>query len=112
MNYTRFMDDDGIVKKSRRATEKLENGLRHNSVEIHPKPTSLAHAQGMGRGGSGSILYFDEIEHMPYFSEVLSNSAPLYLTTAENAAAAGLPHARIMTTTPINMWIDRMNTTT
>ena len=100
MQFTRFMDDDGRVKKSRRATEKLENGLRHNSVEIHPKPTSLAHAQGMGRGGSGSILYFDEIEHMPYFSEVLSNSAPLYLTTAENAAAAGQPHCRLLTSTP------------
>ncbi len=92
LQFTRYVGEDGKIKKARRATEKLENNLRHNTVEIHPKPTSLAHAQGMGRGGSGAILYFDEIEHTPFFGEILSNSAPLYKTASENAAKAGLPH--------------------
>ena len=103
MQFIRFYDNQGKVKKSRQATERLENGLRRNLIEIHPKPTSLAHAQGMGRGGSGTILYFDEIEHTPFFGEILSNSAPLYKTASENAKAAGLPHARIMSTTPGNL---------
>ena len=103
MQFIKYIGDDGKVKKSRQATEKLENGLRKNVIEIHPKPTSLAHAQGMGRGGSGTILYFDEIEFTPYFGEILSNSAPLYKTASDNAAAIGLPHCRIMTTTPGNL---------
>ena len=103
LQFRKYMAEDGKVKKSRQSTEILENNLLHNSVEIHPKPTSLSHAQGMGRGGSGTILYFDEIEHTPFFGEILSNSAPLYKTASENAAAAGLPHCRIFTTTPGNL---------
>lgn len=103
LQFRKYMADDGKIKKSRQSTEILENNLLHNSVEIHPKPTSLSHAQGMGRGGSGTILYFDEIEFMPFFGEVLSNSAPLFKTASENAAAAGLPYCRIFTTTPGNL---------
>ena len=103
LQFRKYLADDGKIKKSRQATEKLENNLLHNAVHIHPKPTSLSHAQGMGRGGSGAILYFDEIEHTPFFGEILSNSAPLYKTASENAAAAGRPHCRILTTTPGNL---------
>jgi len=103
LQFRKYMAEDGKIKKSRQATEKLENNLLKNTVEIHPKPTSLSHAQGMGRGGSGAILYFDEIEHTPFFGEILSNSAPLYKTASENAAAAGRPHCRIFTTTPGNL---------
>lgn len=103
LQFKKYTDNEGKIKKSRQATEKMENNLLHNSIVIHPKPTSLSHAQGMGRGGSGSILYFDEIEHTPFFGEILSNSAPLYKTASENAAAIGAPHCRILTTTPGNL---------
>lgn len=103
LQFKRYVGDDGKVKKARRSTEILENTLLHNSVEIHPKPASLSHAQGLGRGGSGAILYFDEIEHTPFFGEIMSNSAPLFKTASENAAAAGKPYCRIFTTTPGNL---------
>ena len=100
LQFRRYMDAEGKMKKARGSTEILENNLLHNKLEIHPKPTSLAHAQGMGRGGSGSILYFDEIEHTPFFGEILSNSAPLFKTASENARRVGNTCCRIMTTTP------------
>lgn len=103
LQFKRYMDSEGKVKKARQSTETLQNNLLHNQIEIHPKPSSLSHAQGMGRGGSGAILYFDEIEHTPFFGEILSNSAPLFKTASENAAAAGKPYCRIMTTTPGNL---------
>lgn len=103
LQFKRYVGDDGKVKKTRQSTEILENRLLHNSVEIHPKPASLSHAQGLGRGGSGAILYFDEIEHTPFFGEIMSNSAPLFKTASENAAAAGKPYCRIFTTTPGNL---------
>lgn len=103
LQFRRYLGDDGKVKKTRQSTEILENKLFHNMVEIHPKPASLSHAQGLGRGGSGAILYFDEIEHTPFFGEILSNSAPLFKTASENAAAAGKPYGRIFTTTPGNL---------
>ena len=103
LQFKRYMDNEGKVKKTRQSTEVLENRLFHNMIEIHPKPASLSHAQGLGRGGSGAILYFDEIEHTPFFGEIMSNSAPLFKTASENAAAAGKPYGRIFTTTPGNL---------
>lgn len=103
LQFRRYLGEDGKVKKTRQSSEILENKLLHNMVEIHPKPASLSHAQGLGRGGSGAILYFDEIEHTPFFGEIMANSAPLFKTASENAAAAGKPYGRIFTTTPGNL---------
>lgn len=103
LQFRRYMDSSGKVKKTRQSTETLRNDLFKNELEIHPKPSSLSHAQSLGRGGSGAILYFDEIEHTPFFGEVLSNSAPLFKTASENAAKAGLPYCRIMSCTPGNL---------
>ena len=103
LQFRKYTADDGSIKKSRQATEKMENNLLRNSVVIHPKATSLSHAQGMGRGGSGSILYFDEIEHTLYIDEIISNSAPLFKTASENARAAGKIACRLMSATPGNL---------
>ena len=99
LQFTKY-DAGGKIKTARRSSEILENGLLHNKITIHPKASSLSAAQGLGRGGSGNILYFDEIEHTLYFGEILSNSAPLFKTASENAKAAGLPYARLMSCTP------------
>ena len=102
LQFTKY-DAGGKIKTARRSSEILENGLLHNKITIHPKASSLSAAQGLGRGGSGNILYFDEIEHTLYFGEILSNSAPLFKTASENAKAAGLPYARLMSCTPGNL---------
>ena len=98
--FIRYMDDAGKIKKARQSTEILQNNLFHNRLEIHPKPASFTHAQSLGRGGSGAIVYYDEIEHTPYAGEIISNSAPLFKTSAENAAASGQPYCRIFSCTP------------
>lgn len=103
LQFRLYTDEFGKIKKTRQSTEILRNDLLHNVLEIHPKPSSLSHAQGLGRGGSGTILYFDEIEHTPFFGEILSNSAPLFKTASDNAKAAGNPTCRVMSTTPGNL---------
>lgn len=103
LQFRKYQDLEGKTKKGRASSEVLENGLLHNKVVIHPKASSLSHAQGLGRGGSGAILYFDEAEHTPYFGEILANSAPLFKTASENAAKAGLPFCRCMSCTPGNL---------
>ncbi len=103
LQFKRYQDTDGKVKKTRQSAEILENKLLHNKLEIHPKPTSLSHAQGMARGASAAIIYYDEIEHMPFFDEILSNSAPAFKTASDNARAAGKPFGRILSSTPGNL---------
>lgn len=103
LQFRRYMSEDGKIKKARQSSEILMNNLLHNQLKIHPKPSSLSHAQGLGRGGSGAIIYYDEIEHTPFFGEILSNSAPLFKTASENAAAVGKPYCRCMSCTPGNL---------
>lgn len=103
LQFKRYMGEDGKAKKTQQSTEILKNKLFNNELIIHPKPTSKGHAQGMARGASAAMLYFDEIEHTPFFDELLSNSAPAFKTAADNARLAGLPFGRIFTTTPGNL---------
>lgn len=101
LQFRRYIDkSSGKERKSRSSTEVLENRLMRNDLTIYPKPSSLSHAQSLGRGGSGAILYFDEIEHTPFFGELLSNSAPLFKTASDNARTAGSPFCRLMSCTP------------
>ena len=102
LQFTKY-DAGGKIKSARRSSEILENGLLKNKLTIHAKASSLSSAQSLGRGGSGNILYFDEIEHTLYFSEILANSAPLFKTSSENARAAGLPACRVFSCTPGNL---------
>lgn len=103
LRFTRYFDSDGKVKKTPRSTEILKNKQLNNEVVIHAEARSLSRAQGMGRGASAAIIYFDEIEHTPFFDEILSNSAPAFKTAHDNAAAAGLPTCRLMSSTPGNL---------
>lgn len=103
LQFKRYLDENNKVKKTQQSTEILKNKLFNNELVIHPKPSSKGHALGMARGASAAVLYFDEIEHTPYFDELLSNSAPAFKTAADNAKIAGLPYGRIFTTTPGNL---------
>lgn len=100
LQFKKYMGDDGKIKKAKQSTQILENNLLQNVLKIHASARSESSAQNMGRGSSGSVLYFDEIEFTRYFPIIWANSSPLYKTASENAAAAGRPYARILTTTP------------
>ena len=101
MQFTNYKDGEGKIKKARRSTEILENNLLHNKLEIHPKATSISHAEGLGRGGSGNIIYYDELEHSKFIDKIIANSAPLFKTASDNAKAAGLPYCRLFSSTPL-----------
>lgn len=103
LQFKRYTDSDGKIKKAKQSTEILENNLLHNELKIHASAKSLAAAQNLGRGSSANVIYYDEIEFTLFFPEILSNSAPLYKTAAENAALAGKAYGRIFTTTPGNL---------
>ena len=103
LQFRKYMDHDGKIKKSRASTEILMNNLLNNDLAIYPKPSSLSHAESIGRGGSGAIIYYDEMEHTPFFGTILANSAPLFKTASENAAAVGSSYCRLFSCTPGNL---------
>lgn len=99
LQFTRYMKN-GKIENAKMSAEYIENGKTRNKLFIHPKPTSEDMAISMGRGFSGTVLYFDEAYHMPHFDLVLSNSSPMFITAHENAVSVGKPSARIFTCTP------------
>ena len=100
LQFKQYKDASGSIKKTRQSAEVLENKLLHNKLEIHPTPVTAEKAKDMARGASAAMLYFDEIEHTPFFPVLLANSAPAYKTASENARLSGLPYGRFMSTTP------------
>ena len=102
MQFRKYMDSDGKIKKSRASTEILMNNHPqiNNDLTIYPKPSSHSHAESIGRGGSGAVIYYDEMEHTPFFGAILANSAPLFKTASENANAVGAPYCRLFSCTP------------
>lgn len=103
MQFKRYMDIDGKAKKTRQSTQILNNSLRKNKITIHAKASSISNAESMARGASSAFMYFDEIEHTPFFDIILQNSAPAFATAHENALSAGLPTCRIFSSTPGNL---------
>lgn len=103
LKLNKYTNADGKLRKARESSEVLKNDLTHNQLYIHSKANSISSAQTMARGSSGSIFYYDEIEHTPYFSEILANSAPAFKTSSDTAKAAGLKSCRIFSSTPGNL---------
>lgn len=103
LQFKRYYDEDGKIKKSRQSAERLENNVRHNKLIIHAKPTSPSHAEGLARGDSGAVIYYDEIEHTPFINILLENSYPAFKTAHENALKIGQVSCRTMSCTPGNL---------
>lgn len=103
LQFKKYVGEDGKIKKSQQSTEILKNNLLGNELKIHPSARTLAAAQNLGRGASGNIIYYDEIEFTLFFPEIFANSAPLYKTASESAIGSGRPACRLMSTTPGNL---------
>lgn len=103
LQFRVYSDDNGKIKKARASTEILKNDFNHNSVTIHAKPTSAQHAEGMGRGASTAVEYFDEIEHTPFFRYIWANNTPAFMTAAANARSINAIACRAASCTPGNL---------
>ena len=97
---------EGVIKDVRGhngAVQKIENPLNHNRIVTKPKATSLARAEGIGRGNTSPIQLFDEVEFTNYVGIISKAAGPAYVKAAENAAKNGAPYCRIYITTPGNV---------
>lgn len=99
--FRSYKGDDGRVKKTRQSSEILENQLMHNKITIHAKANNESSANMMARGASAAMIYFDEIEHTPFFDTILANSTPAFMVAAGNAKKENKPYGRMFTCTPL-----------
>lgn len=94
------LDEDGKVVKGNDNVKTLKNAINGNSIVTKPSARSEEHAEGIGRGSTQPIQYFDEVEFTPHIYTIVTASGPAYRTASENAKRNGAAYCRIFTSTP------------
>lgn len=93
--------DDGeeIGKTVKVATNKIFN----NRLVAKTVGTTPAMANKVGKGGTFSIEFFDEVAVYPNLELVLGAAAPAFKTASDNARKGGFPTYMYLTSTPPDM---------
>lgn len=102
-DYLQFkitLDEAGKVIKGSDNVKSLKNAINGNTIVTKPSARSEEHAEGIGRGSTQPIQYFDEVEFTPHIYTIVTASGPAYRTASENAKRNGAAYCRIFTSTP------------
>lgn len=96
----------------------LSNPITHNVIVSKPSATTIAKADGIGRGNSAPLQYYDEAEFTPFIGTILKASGPAFGEAAAHAEKNGGMYGRVITSTPgfigtepviaMNEWRERM----
>lgn len=100
LQFKTTLDSEGHIIKGRDSSTMKEHPITKNTISIKSGPKSIDEAVKTGRGYSMSIFWSDETEFTNHIDIVISNSAPAYRTSADEADKANTTHARLFTSTP------------
>ena len=74
-----------------------------NRIDSKPSAATEEKADGIGRGNSAPIQFYDEVEFTKYIGTIIMAAGPAYVRAAENAKKNGAMYGRIFITTPGNI---------
>lgn len=94
------MDDSGEIGKT---VKVASNKIFGNRLIAKTVGTTPAMANKVGKGGTFSIEFFDEVAVYPNLELVLGAAAPAFKTASDNARKGGYPTYIYMTSTPPDM---------
>lgn len=100
LQFKYMIDDEGKVEKGKNNVKSITNVVNKNMVLTKPSATSNAAADGLGRGDTSPIHYYDEVEFSPYINTIVEAAGPSYVTASQNARKNGSAYGRIFTSTP------------
>ena len=81
----------------------MTNPVNGNRIDSKPSATTEEKADGIGRGNSAPIQFYDEVEFTKYIGTIIMAAGPAYVRAAENAKKNGAMYGRIFITTPGNI---------
>ena len=93
-------DEDGDEVKERNNVKSLMNPTNKNRIVTKPSATSIQAADGIGRGNTQPIQYYDEVEFTPFIKTIIEAAGPAFVTAARNAKRNNSAYCRIFTSTP------------
>lgn len=100
---------DGQRLKATSNVETLSHPSNMNKITTKPGARSKAAANGLGRGCTMPIHWYDEYAFILYNSIIYAAATPAYKTASENAKRNHKPYGILITTTPGDLTTDEGN---
>lgn len=98
-----MMGPDGKIKKASNNVETTTNIINNNKVTTKAGARNAALANGLGRGCTMPIHWYDEYAFILYNDVIYSAATPAFKTASMNAKRNGAPYGILITTTPGDM---------
>ncbi|NNV04690.1 hypothetical protein, partial [Brevibacillus sp. MCWH] len=92
--------EDGKVEKGKDNVMSLTNPVNNNKIVAKPSARSIESAEGIGRGCTQPIQYYDEVEFTPFIKTIIEAAGPAFNTASLNAKRNNAIYGRIFTSTP------------
>ena len=91
-----------IIKETSNVTS-MKNPITKNSITLLPTASTEAKADGLGRGYTSSIQFWDEFDWTPWNTRIIDTSVFAFNTASDNAKQNKSLYGRIFTSTPGNL---------
>lgn len=91
---------DGSKKRVTNKVETLQHPANNNKIKTLASATSKAGANGLGRGLTMPVHWYDEIAWIKFNGTIMAAATPSYLTASKNAMRNGAPYGILLTSTP------------
>ncbi len=88
-----------LVKEGNNVTS-LANPVTRNKIVTKPSARTVEAAEGIGRGATQTVQYYDEVEFTNHIKTIMEAAGPAYNTASKNAKKNNAAHCRVFTTTP------------
>lgn len=98
-----MMGPDGKVKKASNNVESTTNIINNNKITTKAGARNSAGANGLGRGCTMPIHWYDEYAFILYNDVIYSAATPAFKTASMNAKKNNAPYGILITTTPGDM---------
>jgi hypothetical protein len=100
MRMKEIINDDGKLEKGQDNVKTITNPTTGNKVVTKPSARSVEAAEGLGRGCTQPIQYYDEVEFTPFIKTIIEAAGPAFNTASANAKRNHAAYCRVFTSTP------------
>ena len=106
LQMSSIVDAQGKQLKVPNTVETLQHPINYNKIKTLPSARNKALANGLGRGCTMPLHYYDEHAFIMHNKIIYAAATPAYKTASMNAKRNGSPYGILITTTPGDLQTD------
>lgn len=100
LRMKQIINNEGKIDKGKDNVTTIFNPVSRNTIITKPSAMSMEKAEGLGRGCTQTIQYYDETEFTPFIKTIVEAAGPAFNTASKNAKRNNAAYCRILTSTP------------